>query len=268
MSDNVKGYTKYLVATDSIASAERKEYGAYEFGSETFGNIIGSRLLQDGSITNAKIGTITFNKIQGGTAVLGGTANGDGVLVVNNAAGSSVVTLNNEGITVNDESGTTIIDGGGIVSSNNFRIVGTSGYPIWDVPGSVDPQQIPGMSLAVPALSRDLQLFVSFTAIVSTDTASHSGTFLADEVFYLHKNGVFDTGIFVFDQAGRNVPITGVGTNTDGAFNTLRHIITFQVPYTFPAADSPGTLGIFVQGYTSPIVNVYYSSFNYLALGN
>ncbi len=111
MSD-VKGFNKYFVATDSIASAERHEYSTYEWGTDTEGNIIGTRLIQDASINNAKIGTaaigtanigtLTFNEISGGTATFGGTLNGDGVVVVKNSAGSVVVSLNNTGIEVID----------------------------------------------------------------------------------------------------------------------------------------------------------------------
>lgn len=45
-------------------------------------------------------GTMSANRINGGTLTLGGVDNGDGVLTVNNAAGSEVVRLNNAGIKI------------------------------------------------------------------------------------------------------------------------------------------------------------------------
>lgn len=97
--------------------------------------VIGEAQIQDAAITAAKIGTaaigtanigtLSFNQISGGTAVLGGTVNGDGVLEVNNAGGTVVVRLNNTGILINSGTvtgvtiGTTIYSGGTI---NNTAI--------------------------------------------------------------------------------------------------------------------------------------------------
>lgn len=107
---NVPGFNEYFIATDSIASANRHEYSTYQWGTDTEGNIIGTRLIQDASINNAKIGTaaigtanigtLTFDVISGGTATFGGTLNGNGVVNVKNSAGSTVVLLNNAGIEV------------------------------------------------------------------------------------------------------------------------------------------------------------------------
>ena len=78
-------------------------------------------------IGTANIGTLSFNEISGGTATLGGTINGNGVLSVKNQAGSEVVKLDNTGITINNgsivinnASGSSVVDSGGIVSTNTF----------------------------------------------------------------------------------------------------------------------------------------------------
>lgn len=127
MSDKsgVKGLNEFFVSTNSIASENRFDYGSYEWGSKTFGNIIGTRLLQDGSITSAKIGTISNNVLQGGTATFGGADDTDGVILVKNAGGTVVVQIDNTGITVIDgnisiqnDGGTTIIDGSGLTTAN------------------------------------------------------------------------------------------------------------------------------------------------------
>lgn len=108
---------------------------------------IGSAQIIDASITNAKIGTaaigtanigtLTFNQISGGTANLGGTANGNGVLSVSRSDGTEVVRLDNTGltinqgsITINNSSGSSIIDSNGLVSYNSF---------FTDSAGVVDP---------------------------------------------------------------------------------------------------------------------------------
>jgi len=126
----VKGYNEYFVKTDSIAAAKRTVYGAYEWASETFSNLVGSRAIQDASITNAKIGTaaigtanigtLTFNQLSGGTATFGGTSNGDGVINVLDEGGTQVGKWDKDGIEVKTTAGTTIIDGGGLISTANF----------------------------------------------------------------------------------------------------------------------------------------------------
>src|SRR3990167_11437093 len=70
--------------------------------------------IRDASITNAKIGTavigtanigtLSFNEISGGTAILGGTSNGNGVLSVKNQSGSEVVKADYSGLTVSNGS--------------------------------------------------------------------------------------------------------------------------------------------------------------------
>lgn len=81
------------------------------------------------AIGTANIGTLSFNEISGGTATLGGTNNGDGLLSVKNQAGSEVVRLDGSGIRVTDgsisvqnSSGGTIVDSGGLVGTVNFPV--------------------------------------------------------------------------------------------------------------------------------------------------
>ena len=101
---------------------------------------VGSAQIADASITNAKIANLavtsakindfSFNQGTGGTLTLGGTNNGNGVLSVNNSAGTNVVTLNNNGltvtnglITVQNDSGSTVIDSKGLNSLATFQSV-------------------------------------------------------------------------------------------------------------------------------------------------
>lgn len=66
----------------------------------------------------AKFDDITFNNISGGTATLGGANNGNGVVQVKNAAGTNIVLLNKDGITLAD--GAKLINADGILT--NFTV--------------------------------------------------------------------------------------------------------------------------------------------------
>lgn len=107
----------------------------YSFDSYNERGAVTGIFIRDASITNAKIGTaaigtanigtLSFNEISGGTATLGGTADGDGVLSINDSAGSEVVRGDSDGLTVKTTSGTTFIDGSGLISTANFTSAST-----------------------------------------------------------------------------------------------------------------------------------------------
>lgn len=178
----MKGFNEYFISSNSLASAARDVYGAYEWASQTFGNIVGSRAIQDASITNAKIGTaaigtanigtLTFNQISGGTATLGGAANGDGVVSVLGSAGSESVRLDNTGVTINDgkmtfknSGGTTVMDGTGLVSSANFASdVYFNGSTI--ATSSTSFVDISGGSLTF-VLTRSTKVLISFSGEIA-----------------------------------------------------------------------------------------------------
>lgn len=117
----------------------------YEFDSNNERGAVTGIFVKDASITNAKIGTaaigtanigtLTFNEISGGTATLGGTANGDGVAKVLNESGGTSVILDKDGVrvyngavTIENSTGDNSVDSLGIVSINNFaESVATAG---------------------------------------------------------------------------------------------------------------------------------------------
>lgn len=98
----------------------------YLFPSKYERGLITTAFIQDAAITTAKIGsaqitnaniataaigtanigTLTFNEIEGGTARLGGTANGDGVLQIRNSLGTTIIQGDNLGHHYYDTSGT------------------------------------------------------------------------------------------------------------------------------------------------------------------
>jgi len=88
------------------------------------GSVISNKL-EDGSIGSAKISSIRFDQIEGGTAILGGSNNKSGVLSVRDEANTEKVLLDKNGITINDgkininsASGNSVIDGNGLTTSN------------------------------------------------------------------------------------------------------------------------------------------------------
>ena len=144
--------------------------------------IIGSAQIEDASITNAKIANLavtsakindfSFNQGTGGTLTLGGTNNGNGVLNVNNAAGSNVVTLNNTGLTVTNgsvtiqnTSGSTIIDSQGLVSTTNFLSDSFFGTNVQSF-SSTSFTDYPNGSLSV-VLARQAKVLITYSGDVS-----------------------------------------------------------------------------------------------------
>jgi hypothetical protein len=83
------------------------------------GSILSDKL-EDGSITSAKISSLTFDKIQGGTATLGGANNQSGVVSVRNESNQENVRIDKNGLTITDDNGRTVIDSQGLVSTSNF----------------------------------------------------------------------------------------------------------------------------------------------------
>lgn len=89
--------------------------------------IISSAKIQRASIGTAQIGTISFSQIKGGTAVLGGISDGDGLLTVNNAGGTEVVRLDNNGITITAGTISNVTQTNGTITSGtiNNSAIGT-----------------------------------------------------------------------------------------------------------------------------------------------
>jgi len=72
---------------------DRGAVGDYNLGTINASKITVGTL----SGTVAYLGTLTANQINGGTLILGGTSNGDGVLHINNASGTTIIQGNNTG---------------------------------------------------------------------------------------------------------------------------------------------------------------------------
>jgi hypothetical protein len=116
-----------LRVLNSPMTSHRHDTG-YQFDTESDRGEVKSVHIKNASIDEAKIKSFNFNQGTGGTLTLGGTANGNGVLMVKNSSGSAIVTANNTGLSINNgnfiftnNSGGTVIDSAGLVSTNTFQ---------------------------------------------------------------------------------------------------------------------------------------------------
>lgn len=171
-----------LISKDSPAINQTNSYefnsvndkniiGDYNLGTFTANKIVagtidaGSIAVTNLNASNITSGTMSFNRASGGTLVLGGTTNGNGLMEVRNAAGGTVITMDNTGITVNDGSivvknsgSVTLLDNVGLVSAANFPftiVSGTAGQQTANGTAWVD---ITGMTTDI-VLTRAQQIY-------------------------------------------------------------------------------------------------------------
>lgn len=116
-----------LFPNNSPIAINQAQVSSYQFDYQNEAGVVSSSKIRNASIGTAQIQAFNFNQGTGGTLTLGGTANGNGVLQVLNAAGGTVVQANNTGlainngsITINNSSGSLSYDLSGVVSSTNF----------------------------------------------------------------------------------------------------------------------------------------------------
>jgi len=195
---------------------------------------------ESGIISSAKIRNLSFSKMLGGTAVLGGKDNGNGFLQIRDGNGSAIVTADNTGITVNngkinilDSNGTAIIDSNGLVSSNNFLIQSASNVPDETTSSTsfVDVNMGTAGTIQLIA-SRDVVAYFYLTGYMSNRSLFDGDVALYDQVT-LNLQAYWSTGtadilsittpgIAIFDGTngiiqdfyGYNGQIFGVGAGT------------------------------------------------------
>lgn len=112
---------------DSPISLNTGGISAYQFNAGYERSVITTPFIQDLTVTNAKIGGFQFNKGTGGTLTLGGSANGNGQLLIKDSGGTVKVQGDNAGlhiyggsITIENKSSGTAVDSLGIVSITGF----------------------------------------------------------------------------------------------------------------------------------------------------
>lgn len=148
-----KGLDQYLNATSGAVSS--REVSGMNFDIQNDRNIIGATKLRD----------FSFNSGVGGTITLGGTANGNGVLLVRDASGGTIITANNNGITItggsisiSNASGSVVLDAFGLNSQSSFYSNSVSGGS-FDTTSS-SPVNVTGGTLNSLVLTRDTKCLI------------------------------------------------------------------------------------------------------------
>lgn len=191
---------------------------------------IGNAKIGTAAIGTANIGTLTFNEIAGGTVTLGGTLNGSGLLIVNDEGGTQVGKWDKDGIEVKTTAGTTIIDGGGLISSANFVSASTVSLNDSRTTGSTSFVDVSDTTLSV-VLSRTTNvLFLAYgdfaNAIGQGETSSEfvalniGGTLFPDasngfgNVFFAGDVGTAEVTTVLATWHGHFLASLGAGTHT------------------------------------------------------
>lgn len=87
------GSAEIGLAAIGAAAIQNAAIGSAAIGTAAIQSVhLGTAIISD-----ANVGTMTFNTISGGTANLGGTLNGNGLLQVKSQSGGTVIKLNSEG---------------------------------------------------------------------------------------------------------------------------------------------------------------------------
>lgn len=220
----------FLNSLDSLA--EKQGFtNSFEFETNFDRDTITTSKILNGAVTNAKIGTasigtanigtLSFNQISGGTAILGGTTNGNGLLSLKNSAGSEIVKLYNNGmavdngsLTIKNSGGSVVLDGSGIVGTSNFSFGTIAGGPgLAHTFTSTSFEDVPNSSISIILNRASPVAFWSVTALALQD-ASGTQTNLDSGVFSAITIG----GTNVSPNMGKRGRHTIFGSdyNTDG----------------------------------------------------
>jgi hypothetical protein len=137
------------------------------------GEQVGTARIADAAITNAKIKDLTWDKARGGSAILGGADNVDGILSVRDALDVEKVVIDKDGILINDGKiiikngdNESIIDSVGIISNNVFPVNSMTENNIVYITTS-DNTTI-GTSISIE-LTRSINTLVTLSTINGTD---------------------------------------------------------------------------------------------------
>jgi len=256
-----QGYNNRLQATDSLAAKNESFVNAYAFDTNTDRNAVSNYNIRTITADKITAGTMSSSYLYGGTLTLGGTDNGNGLMVVNNSSGSESVKLDNTGITVTggqilvqNNAGSTTFDAYGLVSVNNFGIYGTTVTSSGSISGtSITDLEYTNFNII---LQRTSKIMFIFNIQAHGDTAG----------------GTVDTN----GRSNYTVNIGGTAQLPEILFDT--HISTYKENYlrksfstSFVQTVSAGTTNVKVTGQITGATNLisYYDtrSLNAIVLG-
>lgn len=235
------GLTNKFQSVNSLLTRRGDEVTAFDVDSYYDRNSIGI----------AQIRNFNFNQGTGGTLVLGGTTNGNGVFNLRNATGTNIVVMNNTGLTVNNGSITInnsstagVLDSSGIISNNNFSFtLGTVAVGLnQTIAGTAD----------TPLTSGTLTMVLSRSAVVLTLLSLGwwmNGTPPTwNAIGKIKLNGTEQARVVLGDM-----------------YTDLSYTATFKLS-TFPAGTNTLTVTATTDN-TSGSANIYAYSLGYIVLG-
>jgi len=131
-----------------------------------------------GAVTRGKLGTISADVLKGGTLTLGGANNVNGVFSLQDEGGTEKISMDKDGMTVNDgvitiqdSAGSSVIDSSGVVSLTTFPSDSVE-QPVEQATSSDTWADISGVSLNIPSLARDTKFLFLWTALLYAEDAT------------------------------------------------------------------------------------------------
>lgn len=159
------------------------------------------------AVTAVNLRNFSFNAGTGGTIVLGGTNNGNGNFVLRNSAGSTIVTGNNNGITVtngsitiNNSGGTSVLDSTGLVSTANFSNNNVTRGTLQAITGGTSFVDITSSSMSFNLARNTAMLFF----VNANLNLIESGTNTCNGVMFVNIDGINSNERGIFCKSGNN----------------------------------------------------------------
>lgn len=216
-------------------------------GTITFSGVVtftdlstaGKTTINGGNITT---GSISANRISGGTLTLGGSSNGNGTFRLNNSSGTAVVTMNNSGITATAGTiGNWTISSDRLSSSEN-------GYAMGLIPGNIGKASSRVIYVRTSTSNNIFSVFGDGTVVATSGTfgsitinssGNSAGTFAGTNIGTLtgtHSGGSLSGvgGTFTGTNSGTlsgtasgallnncNLNRTALSTGQNGSFSSL-----------------------------------------------
>lgn len=221
-----------------------------------------------GAITAAYIRSLSFNSAQGGTATLGGSGNGNGFLIVKDASGSTIVTINNAGIYVTggniqvyNASNQLTFDASGLVSSPNFINSNTSqsgGYG--QIVTSSSYTDLTGSSMSV-VLARATYVLVLADFRFKINSAGGTGNVSGEGFFNISIGGTPETNTeaaIASEYDATNKDHYGAFIHTSASVHTIKQ---------FPAGTTAITAVAKLTNTANAQIEMYNYKLSYVLLG-
>lgn len=231
-----------IMDTDDIATAKRVwrwNKGGLGYSSTGYNGPFALAMTQDGQIVAdfVKTGTMSANRINGGTLILGGKNNSNGTALIKDANGNTLIRLDRDGITLSEDVQISYenISGTPIIPSKISELTNDSNYATNDdIPTKVSELTNDSEYTTMSEVEKkDYQTSSQVTKITKdTVTTSFVNTLEVTSKNVKCKAGdkevTIDSGVSRYKYA--NTYIGNVGTN-NWAGNSNRRGLVFELDY-------------------------------------